>query len=41
MTDFTINEMRTMQEALQEKYKDKWEPITPGTGKNKLLWNNG
>ena len=41
MTDFTINEMRAMQEALQEKYKDKWEPITPGTGKNKLLWMIG
>lgn len=41
MTDFTINEMRAMQEALQEKYKDKWEPIMPGTGKNKLLWMIG
>lgn len=41
MTDFTINEMRTMQEALQEKYKDKWEPIMPSTGKNKLLWMIG
>lgn len=41
MSDFTINEMRTMQEALQEKYKDKWEPITPSTGKNKLLWMIG
>lgn len=41
MTDFTINEMRAMQEVLQEKYKDKWEPIMPGTGKNKLLWMIG
>lgn len=41
MTDFTINEMRTMQETLQEKYKDKWEPIMPSTGKNKLLWMIG
>ena len=41
MTDFTINEMRAMQEVLQEKYKGKWEPITPGTGKNKLLWMIG
>ena len=41
MADFSINEMRAMQEALQEKYKDKWEPITPKTGKNKLLWMIG
>ena len=41
MTDFTINEMRTMQEALQEKYRGQWEPIAPSTGKNKLLWMIG
>ena len=35
--DFTINEMQEMQKLLQEKYKDKWEPIEPETGKNKLL----
>lgn len=32
--DFTINEM---QKLLQEKYKDKWEPVGSETGKNKLL----
>ena len=26
---------------MQEKYKDKWEPICPETGKNKLLWMIG
>lgn len=36
MEDFSINEMQKMQRALQEKYKDKWEPIGPETGKNKL-----
>lgn len=41
MTDFTIAEMLTMQEKLQERYKDKWEPITADTGKNKLLWMIG
>ena len=41
MTDFTINEMQTMQNKLQEKYKNKWEPIVPATGKNKLLWMIG
>ena len=38
MSDFTINEMQEMQKALQEKYKDKWEPICAEIGKNKLLW---
>ena len=41
MTDFGINEMLEMQTALQEKYKDKWEGISPETGKNKLLWMIG
>lgn len=38
MADFSINEMQNMQKRLQEKYKDKWEPICPETGKNKILW---
>ena len=38
MEDFSINEMLEMQKALQEKYKDKWETISPEVGKNKLLW---
>ena len=41
MTDFSINEMQQLQRELQEKYKDKWEPICPATGKNKLLWMIG
>lgn len=41
MADFSINEMLEMQKALQEKYKDKWEPISHETGKNKLLWMIG
>ena len=41
MRDFGINEMLSMQRALQEKYKDKWEPIIPEVGKNKLLWMIG
>lgn len=39
--DFGINEMKTMQRSLQLKYQDKWEPIEPETGKNKLLWMIG
>lgn len=38
MTDFSISEMQEMQRTLQDKYKHKWEPICPETGKNKLLW---
>ena len=41
MSDFGINEMLAMQEQLQEKYKDKWEHISPDVGKNKLLWMIG
>ena len=39
--DFTMNEMQEMQRKLQDKYKDKWEPICTATGKNKLLWMIG
>lgn len=41
MADFSINEMQEMQRALQEKYKDKWEPISTEIGKNKILWMIG
>lgn len=41
MADFTVNEMLEMQRALQEKYKDIWEPICAETGQNKLLWMIG
>lgn len=43
MNDFGINEMLEMQKALQEKYKDKWEGISPEIGKNKFTldgWRN-
>lgn len=39
--DFSINEMLEMQRKLQERYQDKWEPISPETGKNKMLWMIG
>ncbi len=41
MLDFSIGEMQEMQRTLQEKYKDKWEPVNPETGKTKLLWMIG
>ncbi|WP_195420855.1 MazG nucleotide pyrophosphohydrolase domain-containing protein [Faecalicatena contorta] len=41
MSDFSVREMIEMQQALQEKYKDKWEPIWPKAGKHKLLWMIG
>lgn len=39
--DFSIGEMQQMQKTLQEKYKDKWEKISPEAGKHKLLWMLG
>lgn len=41
MSDFSINEMLDMQKRLLDKYKDKWEKISPETGKHKLLWMIG
>ena len=41
MERFTIGEMQEMQKALQEKYKNKWEPICAEIGQNKLLWMIG
>lgn len=41
MSDFGINEMLEMQRILQDTYKDKWEAISPETGKNQLLWMLG
>lgn len=38
---FSVQDMLEMQQALQEKYKDKWEPICPKAGKHKLLWMIG
>ena len=39
--DFSIGEMQDMQKILQEKYKDKWEKISPEAGKHKLRWMIG
>ena len=41
MADFSMSEMQEMQKALQNKYKQKWEPICAETGRNKLLWMIG
>ena len=41
MTDFGINEMLEMQQALQDKYKDIWRPVCPDRGKDQLLWMIG
>lgn len=41
MSNFSINEMQSMQKELQDKYKEKWERIRPETGKNKFLWMIG
>ena len=41
MNNFSINDMQSMQKELQNKYKDKWEAISPEAGKHKLLWMIG
>lgn len=41
MEHFTVEEMQEMQKKLQDKYKDKWEPICADIGQNKLLWMIG
>lgn len=33
--------MLAMQRELQDRYKDKWEPISPEEGKHELLWMIG
>ena len=36
-----LHEMQQLQRALQERYRDRWEPIDPEHGRNKLLWMIG
>ena len=38
MSGLDLRTMHTMQEELHEKYKDKWRPISPAIGRDKLLW---
>ena len=38
MEDLSFREMQQIQKELQAKYREKWEPVTPETGRNKLLW---
>ena len=36
--DFGFCEMQEIQRQLQEKYKDKWEPLTPEASLKTFLW---
>ena len=38
MPDLKISELIEMQNALQERMKDKWSPLTPESGHFSLLW---
>ena len=38
MGSFDFAAMFAMQEELHEKYKNKWRPISPAIGRDKLLW---
>ena len=41
MSQFGFSEMQNIQKELQEKYKDKWTPLSPATGRSSLLWMLG
>ncbi|WP_330370846.1 hypothetical protein [Lachnoclostridium phytofermentans] len=38
MDSLDFDKMQKIQKELQEKYKDKWQAISPKTGRDKLLW---
>lgn len=38
MKDFGFREMQEIQKQLQERYKGGWSPLSPKTGKDKMLW---
>lgn len=38
MADINFTKMQEIQKELQEKYKDKWEKLTPEIGHKQLLW---
>ncbi len=39
MEDFGFKEMQQIQMQLQERYKDKWRPLSPQLGTEQLLWH--
>lgn len=41
MNDFGFNETFEMQKALQERYREQWDPLCPHQGKDHLLWMIG
>ena len=38
MDDLNFAQMQAIQRELQEKYKDKWAPLTPALARQMLLW---
>jgi len=38
MENLNFTTMFAMQEELHETYKDKWRPLSPAIGRDKLLW---
>ena len=38
MGKLDLETMHAMQAELHETYKDKWRPISPAIGRDKLLW---
>ena len=38
MGNLTFEIMHEMQRELHERYRDKWRPLSPEIGRDKLLW---
>ena len=38
MSQFSLTDMQNIQRELQEKYHDKWDSLSPETGRSSLLW---
>lgn len=38
MEDLGFRQMQEIQKQLQDRYKDRWSPLTPELGRQKLLW---
>lgn len=38
MSHFGFDDMQQIQRELQEKYKNKWSPLSPQLGTETLLW---
>ena len=38
MSDFSMEQMQEMQRRMLDRYKHTWEPLSPESGRNHVLW---